>query len=195
MKRNSGLSVPTLRLQSLSPLSLLSVEEGLEDEGGGDLVYDSAVLLAAMAGFIEDLVGCPGGESLVVEVDGEGGEGAKFGSEGLGFGGLGTGRAGEVDGVADDDGGDGEAAGEPGEGAEVVAGIAMTLKSEDRLGGEAEFVRDGDADAAVTDIEGEVSGWRCGDQLSAPSFQLKGSAGGIGLISPQGQYNQRSESA
>jgi hypothetical protein len=50
------------------------IEEGLEDQGGGYLIDDAAVLLAGVAGFIEDLVGFAGGEALVPEVDGEAGE-------------------------------------------------------------------------------------------------------------------------
>jgi hypothetical protein len=37
----------------------------LQDEGGGDLVDDAAVLLAGLPGFVEDLVGFAGGEALV----------------------------------------------------------------------------------------------------------------------------------
>jgi hypothetical protein len=38
-----------------------SVEEGLEDEGGGDLVYYLFVLLAGAVGLVEDFVGFAGG--------------------------------------------------------------------------------------------------------------------------------------
>lgn len=37
------------------------VEEGLKDEGCGDLIDEAAVLLAGVAGFVEDLVGFAGG--------------------------------------------------------------------------------------------------------------------------------------
>jgi len=117
------------------------VEEGLEDEGGGDLVDDLAVGLAGVAGLVEDLVGFAGGEALVPEVDGEAGEGGELGGEGLGFGGLGAGVAGEVGGVADDDGDDVVAARQAGDGAEVFAGDAgggaAPFESQHRLGGQA----------------------------------------------------------
>lgn len=71
-------------------LQRILVEEGLEDEGGGDLVDDAAVILAAVAGFIEDLVGLLGGEALVPEVDGETGEVGQLLGEGLGADGLGA---------------------------------------------------------------------------------------------------------
>jgi hypothetical protein len=144
------------------------VEEGLKDEGCGDLIDEAAVVLAGVAGFVEDLVGFAGGEALVPEVDGEAGELAEFGGKGLIEGGLLAFVAGEVDGIADDDGGDGEAAGEAGERAEVFTGDAaagaLALEGEDGLGGEAELVGDCDADAAVADVEGEKAGWRGGLQ-------------------------------
>lgn len=66
----------------LEPLSLCSlVEEGLENEGGGYLIDEAAVLLAGMAGFIEDLMGFSGGEALIPEVDGKAGEFAKLGGK------------------------------------------------------------------------------------------------------------------
>ena len=46
------------------------VKEGLEDQGGGDLVYDLLVVLEGVAGFVENLVCFAGGEALVPQVDG-----------------------------------------------------------------------------------------------------------------------------
>ena len=48
-----------------------------------------------------------------------------------------------------------------------AAGAAFALEREHRLGGEAEFVRDGDADAAVADVEGEIAGF--GFQIVLPN--------------------------
>ena len=79
--------------------SLAVLKEGLEDEGGGDLIDHFAVLLAGAAGLIQDLMGFPAGEPLVPEVNGDAGEFTQFGGEGLGFGGLGALVPGEVDGV------------------------------------------------------------------------------------------------
>jgi hypothetical protein len=161
---NGWIRQAEARSGKLEARSCLFVEEGLEDEDGGDLVDDAAVLLAGVAGLIEDLVGFAGGEALVPEVDGKAGERAEFGGKCLIYGGLWTDVTGEVEGVSDDDADDGKAAGETGEGAEVVAGDAaagaLALEGEDGLGGEAEFVRDGNADAAVADIEAEKTrGW------------------------------------
>jgi hypothetical protein len=134
------------------------VEEGLEDEGGGDLVDEGFVLLTGMSGLVEDLVGFAGGEALVPEMDGQAGERAEFGGKGLGFGGAWALVAGEeVQGVADDDADDGEPAGETRDGTEVFARVAAGFEGQDGLGGEAEFVRDGDADAFGTDVEGEIA--------------------------------------
>jgi hypothetical protein len=89
---------------------------------------------------------------------------------------LGASVAGEVDGVADHNAHHGKAAGEAGEGAEVVAGDAgadaFALESEDGLGGEAQLVGDGDADASVADVEAEKTGMRGGFQVSAPISEL-----------------------
>lgn len=146
----------------------------MQDEGRGNLVDDAAVLLAGVAGFVEDLVGFAGSEALVPQVDGQAGEGAKFGGEGLGLGGLGAEVPGEVNGVADDDGDDGETAAEAGNGAEVFSGDAggwaTALEGEDGLGGEAELVGDSNPDAAVADVESEIA--KGSFQLLAPGFQL-----------------------
>jgi hypothetical protein len=59
--------------------------------------------------------------------------------------------------IADDDAHASETAAKAGERAEVVARIALAGEGEDRLGGEAELVRDGDADALRADVEAEVA--------------------------------------
>jgi hypothetical protein len=130
----------------------------LEDEGGGDLVDEGLVVLAGFAGGVEDFVGFAGGEALIPEFDGELGEVGEFLGKGLDFGGLGAEVAGEVERVADDDADAVETAAETGEGAEIVFRVALAGEGEDGLGGEAELVRDGDADAFGADVEGEVAG-------------------------------------
>jgi len=126
--------------------------------------------LACVAGLVENLVSFARGEALVPQVDGQPGERAKLGGEGLRFGGLGAEFSGEMDGVANNDAYDAKAAAEAGNRTEVVSGNARrwaaTLQGQDRLGGEAEFVGDGDADAAVADVEAEIAKGRL--QLLAP---------------------------
>jgi len=67
--------------------------------------------------------------------------------------------AGEVDGIAHDNADHCKATREPGQGAQIVAGdagrVASPLKRQHRLGGEAQLVGDGDADAAVADVQAE----------------------------------------
>ncbi len=65
---------------------------------------------------------------------------------------------------ADDETGDAEAAGKPGEGAKVFTEAGTAREGEDGLGGEAELVRDGDADAAIADVEGEKASVWAGGQ-------------------------------
>lgn len=157
----------------------MGAEKVLEDEGGGDLIDDAGVLPAGMAGLVEDLVGFVGGEALILKVEGQAGELGELEGEGAGFFGLGTGLAGEQQGKADDEAGDFESAGEAGEGAQVLAAAAAALEGEHGLGGEAELVRDGDADAAAADVEGQITGWFFLGQNGLPSaFSLKPRWGG-----------------
>lgn len=135
----------------------VAVEEGLENQSGGNLIDDAAVLLTGMASLVEDAVRLVAGQSLVPKVDGQSGELAELGGEGLVFLRLGAEFAGEVDGIADDQSDDGVAAGQAGEGAQVFTAVAAAFQREDRLGGKAELVADGHADAAIADVEAEVA--------------------------------------
>lgn len=137
------------------------VQERLKDEYRGDLVDYVLVILAGLAGLVEDLVGLASGEPFIPEMDWEPGERAQLGGKLLRFRGARAGFAGEMERVADDDGGDGETAREAGDGTKVVAAVAVDFEREDRLGGEAEFIGDGDTDAFDAYIEAEVArrGW------------------------------------
>lgn len=142
------------------------IEEGLEDKSRGNLIDDSAMVLAGVAGGIEDLVCRAGGETLIPQVNGECGKGAEFGCKSLGLCGARALIAGKMKGISYHDPRDPEAAGEAGDGAEVFARVAMAVEGEDRLRGEAEFVRHGDADASGAQVKGEVADWRFGGQGS-----------------------------
>ncbi len=134
------------------------VEEGLQDEDGGELVDDGAAVAAGgVAGGVEMAVGLGGGEALVPEVDGEAEVGAELLGEGLRLGGLWALVAGHVQGIADDGFGGGVLAQDAGDGFHVGAGVGA-VQGEERLRGVAERVGDGDADAAVANIEGEDAG-------------------------------------
>jgi hypothetical protein len=149
----------------------LVVQEGLENECGGHLVHDFAVLLTGVTGLVEDLVSLPGGEALVPHMDGQTGEGAEFGGKGLGFERAGTEVAGEMEGIADHDSHHAEAACEAGQGAEVLAGVVAPLQGENGLRGEPELVRDGHADAFGPNVETKIAGVGGGIQIQAPSLR------------------------
>jgi hypothetical protein len=142
----------------------------LENERGGYLVYDAAVLLAGAAGFIENLVGFAAGQALVPQVDGQASQLSQLSGKGLGFGGLGAQFAGQMHGIAHYDAGDLIAAGQAGEGTQIVALVAAPLEGEHRLSREPEFVADSHADAAIADVEREIAGMGGGLQVLAPGF-------------------------
>ena len=100
--------------------SLSLVEKRLQNERGGHLVYHLPMLLAGMAGFIQNLVGIPRGQALVPQVDGEAGELAEFCGKCLGSSGLRAGFAGQVHRITHYDAGHGKPSSQPREGAEVV---------------------------------------------------------------------------
>ncbi len=139
----------------------------MQDERGGYLVHYAAMLLAGVAGLVENLVGLAGGQPLVPEVNGQAGQSAQFGGKGLCFVGLRANVAGKMHGVADHDAYDAKAAAEAGQRTEVVAAIVLALQRQNRLRRQAQLVRDGYTDAAVADVETEIAN---SFQLFAPSF-------------------------
>ena len=97
-----------------------SIQKRLQNQGSGNLVYYPAVLLAGMAGFIEDPVRFLGGEALIPQMDRQAGELAQLRGKGLGAGGLRADFAGEMERVANDDAPDGKTASQASQGAEIV---------------------------------------------------------------------------
>jgi hypothetical protein len=160
---------------------LVAGEETFEEEGGGYLVDEvlagEAILGAgarAEFGGVQEGMGVVGGEALVEEVEGEGGVGlAERVGEGQGFEGLGAGGAIGVEGIADYQDFDLMLADETGDGFEVGAERGA-VEGEERLGGEAEGVGDGQADALVADVEREDAGGY-GHEVSLLRFQVPGS--------------------
>jgi len=115
---------------------------------------------------VEMAVGFGGGEALVPKVDGEVEFGAEGVGEGLGAGGLGALVAGHVEGVADDGFGDGGVlAKDARDGFEVVAEFGA-VQGEEGLGGVAELVGEGEADAAIAYVEAENAGFGHGVEFS-----------------------------
>ena len=77
-------------------------------------------------------------------------------------------------GVAHHNRGDSKPPRKTSQGAQVVAGIALAFEGEDGLGGEAQFVGDGYADALRAEVEGEIA--RLGRKLQGwgpPATSLK----------------------
>ena len=141
-------------------------EPGLEQEDGGDLVDDGGAGLAVAFGLVagevaapavlvEEGVGLGRGEALVEEVKAEVREViAELGGEGLGLSGLRARLTGEMKRKADDHVGDEVFPDDSGDRLQVkVQGFAM--QGEERLGGDAERIGEGEADAAVADVERE----------------------------------------
>lgn len=141
------------------------VQKGLENERGGHLVHYFAVLLAGVTGFVENLVGLPSGQPLVPHMDGQAGEDAQFGGKGLGLERPGTDVAGEMEGIADHDSRHAEAPAEAGQRAKVLARVVTPLQGKDRLRGQPQLVRDGDADALRANVEREIAGVGGGFQI------------------------------
>lgn len=132
----------------------LRVKEALQYQHGGYLIDDLAVSGAGAARGIEVAVGFGGGEALVPEVDGEGeGFTKRFGKL-VGPLGLGADVAGGVEGIAEHDGDAAEPAEEAAERLEVLTKV-FADEGENGLGGEAELIGDGDADASGAEIEAE----------------------------------------
>jgi hypothetical protein len=53
------------------PLCQAIIEKRLQDEGGGDLVYNAAMCLSSVPGLVEDLVRFVAGEVFIPEVYGK----------------------------------------------------------------------------------------------------------------------------
>jgi hypothetical protein len=108
--------------------------------------------MGVVAGEVEKRVSVAGGEALVEEVMGEGGVGFLEGmGEGLGLSCLRAGSAVGVEGITDNKDFDFVLADETGDGFEVGA-EGGAVESEEGLGGKAEGVGDGEANAAVADV-------------------------------------------
>jgi hypothetical protein len=136
----------------------------LQNQGGGYLIHNFAVLLARVSGFIEDLVGFAGGEALVPHMDGPAGQGTQFGSKGLGLQRSGTYVSREMERVTNHNSRHVEAPAEAGQRAKVLAGIVAALQGQDRLRRQAKFVGDGHADTFRSNVETEVARMKGGFQ-------------------------------
>jgi len=133
----------------------------LQDEHGGHAVYGSAALFDGQVGFAQEAVGLGGRQPLVPEVNRQAELLAQFFREDPHLLRLGTFGSTHAQGQADHDFLDLVLANHLSELVEVVALIAA-LEGFEALGGDAEGVGDGDADAAGANVEAEDAADRCG---------------------------------
>jgi len=140
----------------------VGVDKALQNQHGSDLVDDFAVTGEGASGGVQVAMSLGRGEALVPEVDGEGEGLAKGFGEGVGSGGLGADVAGHIEGIAEDNGGAAVFAQQAAEGFEVLLRV-FADQGKDGLGGEAELVGDGDADAAGAEIEAQEAGFHSRD--------------------------------
>jgi hypothetical protein len=133
------------------------VEKALQDQHGGDLVDHLAVSGGGASGGVQVAMGFGGAEALIPEMDGEG-EGAAEGfGEGLGADRLRADVSGKMEGVAENDLRAAKFAEQAAERLQVLLLIPAN-KGQHRLRGEAEFIGDGNANAAGAKIEAEQAG-------------------------------------
>jgi hypothetical protein len=91
------------------PCSLFpAVEKRLQDQGGRHLVDHWAMVLAGVAGFVEDLVSLAGRQTLIPQMNGQARQPSKFVGKGLGLLRLRTLLTGKMEWISDHDGGGAE---------------------------------------------------------------------------------------
>jgi hypothetical protein len=147
----------------------------LQDERGGHLIDNAAMLLAGVTGFVENLMSLAAGQSLVPQVNGQTGQLAQGGGKSLCADGLRAHVARKMHGVADDDADDAKPAAKPRQRAQIVTGDAAVaappLQRQNRLRRQPQLVRHSHADAAIANIEAQIARLSCDFQLFAPSFR------------------------
>jgi hypothetical protein len=117
-----------------------AIQKRLQDQRGGNLVDHVAVVLAGVAGFIQNLVSLSGGQALIPEMNGETGQFSQFGGQGLRLLRLRTWLARKVNGISNHDGGDAEPARQARQRAHIFARIPPPYKGQNRLRGQPQLV-------------------------------------------------------
>lgn len=145
----------SLLLKLVNSSTVLLVQKRLEDERGGYLVDYPLVLLACVAGLVQNLVSLVGGQALVPQMDWQAGEFAELEGKSMGFFSLPALFAGQAEGIADYDRRNIEFPGEAGNRAKVFARAAFPFEGKDRLGSEAQFIGHGDTNSPVSHIQTE----------------------------------------
>lgn len=166
-----GASGPTERLNGplsvlvgMTTLNAVGIEPVLQDENGGDLVDDVFSVARATADGVEMAVSLGGTEAFIPQVNGELKFGAQCVGEFLRREGARAAVAGEMNRPANDNFRAGVAPQQTPQRTQVVARIGVD-DGEERLGGQAELVRNGDTNPARSMVEPENTrgrrwGWR-----------------------------------
>ena len=137
------------------------------------LAFPGPVLLAGMAGLIQNLVGLAGGQPLIPQMNGQAGQLAQFGGKGLGFDGLGAHLAGEVQRIPHHDARHAKPPAKPPQRAQILPPVAPPLQREHRLRRQPQLVRHSHPDVAAAYIETEIAEMSGGFQYSTPGLDLK----------------------
>jgi hypothetical protein len=139
---------------SLVPL-FPAVQERLQNQRCRNLVHHLPMVLPFVTGLVEDLVRLAGRQSFVPEINRQPRQFAKGAGKHLCFLRSLAAFARKMQRIADHNPDYPEAPGEPRQGPHVLARISLPCECEHRLGGQAEFVRHGYADALGTEVEAE----------------------------------------
>lgn len=150
---------------SVSAFCMPGFHPSLEDEDGGHAVDGFAALLDGEVGFAEETIGFGGGEALVPKVNGKVEALAKVVGEGVDFFGLNAFGTTHAERESNDDFFDVIFADDAVEELEIVF-LVFAVEGFESLGGDAERIGDGDADAAGADVEAEDAGVGHGEIIS-----------------------------
>jgi|SRR5580658_892252 hypothetical protein len=146
------------------------VEERLQNQSRGHLIDNPTMLLALVAGRVKDLVGFVGGKPFIPEMDRQICKLSELGGKGLRLFGLPASLSVELERVADHDRNDGILPRQSRQRTEIVARAAFALDGHYRLRRQTQLVRNGNTNAPVADVKGEVAGLGRRSQLRALSY-------------------------
>ncbi len=130
------------------------------------------MLLAGVAGLVQDLVRLLCGQPLIPQMNRQARQLAQFRRKGLGLGSLRAWLAGKMQRIAHYNTHDPKAPRQPCQRAQIFALVVPSDKRQDRLRGQPQLIGDGNADAAIADIEAQIARMEGSFQLSAPDLQL-----------------------
>lgn len=133
------------------------VEPGLEDEDGGNLIDQRLVLLAVVAGLVEDLMSLGAGQPFIPQMDGELGKLTELGGKGLILESSGADFAAHVQGIAHHDGYNFMAAAKAGNRTQILA-RTLAVEGHQGLSGPSKGIGKGNAYALGANVEAHQTG-------------------------------------